>query len=713
MSISEAIHRIRTYLKSNSKKPFFVFADNSSEYTELFNALHLSEIRASDYCRDDDSLPDLDMLYDDLKQLDSDSIILGIGTTVKISGDPQIIGRIKDLTLPVKLVVLCRGIRGIVDELKKTDVKFNMLRYSILLQEYDCSFVKVSPMIPLKWGCNIKQAIRNAEDGKSGKIYINTSDSIISDYEINSSYDVIIEKEPSFPIEKYFLSEEQWTDYLNDKMLEGYNYIHWRTYLKGLLSSTQNEYLDKAIKCSLCYSDFRVKVYNHILDIPYQSSDYWRLYSIRKNMLKDAKYDEISFFLSEVKKKGDEKVYYLTDNTSEERRLIIKEIARTKTIPKQIEIIYPALANYMYEYVFVGELSSELTEYFSDYKLQKMINQINSSFLERVIKLSSDGYRLFNRLPSKNRIIESFDDGKAALCWVDALGVEYLGYIQKRAAELHMDVVIKIGCSNIPTLTDKNKDFFDSWSGPKMVKEEELDKLKHEGVKDEIVSPLAAPLYIERELLIIDEILLKIAGDLKNKYQSVVIASDHGASRLAVINNAERIIEMSEKGIHSGRCCPVSELSQRPDCASEENGFWVLADYSRFKGGRKSSVEVHGGASLEEIIVPIIKFTLKDYVPKPEITILTLNPQYTHNTPPVVKLYCPYKVSLLVLKTEGQSYIGTETEENTYEFRLNDIRRSRRTVKADCFEGDNYVRTFEFEISSRAVKTNNDDDFFD
>ena len=461
MSISEAIHRIRTYLKSNSKKPFFVFADNSSEYTELFNALHLSEIRASDYCRDDDSLPDLDMLYDDLKQLDSDSIILGIGTTVKISGDPQIIGRIKDLTLPVKLVVLCRGIRGIVDELKKTDVKFNMLRYSALLQEYDCSFVKVSPMIPLKWGCNIKQAIRNAEDGKSGKIYINTSDSIISDYEINSSYDVIIEKEPSFPIEKYFLSEEQWTDYLNDKMLEGYNYIHWRTYLKGLLSSTQNEYLDKAIKCSLCYSDFRVKVYNHILDIPYQSSDYWRLYSIRKNMLKDAKYDEISFFLSEVKKKGDEKVYYLTDNTSEERRLIIKEIARTKTIPKQIEIIYPALANYMYEYVFVGELSSELTEYFSDYKLQKMINQINSSFLERVIKLSSDGYRLFNRLPSKNRIIESFDDGKAALCWVDALGVEYLGYIQKRAAELHMDVVIKIGCSNIPTLTDKNKDFFD------------------------------------------------------------------------------------------------------------------------------------------------------------------------------------------------------------------------------------------------------------
>ena len=119
MSISEAIHKINAYLRSNSKKPFFVFADSSSDYTELFNALHLSEIRASDYCRDDNSLPDLDMLYDDLKQLDSDSIILGVGTAVKITGNAQILGRIKDLTLPVKLVVLCRGIRDTVDELKK------------------------------------------------------------------------------------------------------------------------------------------------------------------------------------------------------------------------------------------------------------------------------------------------------------------------------------------------------------------------------------------------------------------------------------------------------------------------------------------------------------------------------------------------------------------------------------------------------------------
>lgn len=37
--------------------------------------------------------------------------------------------------------------------------------------------------------------------------------------------------------------------------------------------------------------------------------------------------------------------------------------------------------------------------------------------------------------------------------------------------------------------------------------------------------------------------------------------------------------------------------------------FWCLANYDRFKGGRKANVEVHGGASLEEVAVPIVEIT--------------------------------------------------------------------------------------------------------
>ena len=61
--------------------------------------------------------------------------------------------------------------------------------------------------------------------------------------------------------------------------------------------------------------------------------------------------------------------------------------------------------------------------------------------------------------------------------------------------------------------------------------------------------------------------------------------SDHGASRLAVINNTENKWRMATDGKHSGRCCPVNEIDEKPDTATEEHEFWVLANYDRFKGG--------------------------------------------------------------------------------------------------------------------------------
>ena len=82
--------------------------------------------------------------------------------------------------------------------------------------------------------------------------------------------------------------------------------------------------------------------------------------------------------------------------------------------------------------------------------------------------------------------------------------------------------------------------------------------------------------------------------------------SDHGASRLAVINNQELSYEMAESGKHSGRCCPKSETDTQPECATESDNYWVLANYGRFKGSRKGDVEVHGGATLEEVF-PLLK----------------------------------------------------------------------------------------------------------
>ena len=78
---------------------------------------------------------------------------------------------------------------------------------------------------------------------------------------------------------------------------------------------------------------------------------------------------------------------------------------------------------------------------------------------------------------------------------------------------------------------------------------------------------------------------------------------------MRVGNKKENKWEMASKGEHSGRCCLVSDIDEQPPCSTKDNGFWGLANYDRFKGSRPANVEVHGGATLEEVVVPIIEIT--------------------------------------------------------------------------------------------------------
>ena len=54
----------------------------------------------------------------------------------------------------------------------------------------------------------------------------------------------------------------------------------------------------------------------------------------------------------------------------------------------------------------------------------------------------------------------------------------------------------------------------------------------------------------------------------------------------------ENLWEMESSGKHSGRCCPKSEVDERPDSATDAEDFWALANYDRFKGSRKANVEI-------------------------------------------------------------------------------------------------------------------------
>ena len=163
-----------------------------------------------------------------------------------------------------------------------------------------------------------------------------------------------------------------------------------------------------------------------------------------------------------------------------------------------------------------------------------------------------------------------------------------------------------ISRSDLPSITSYNKEFvaeFDD-AGCKVYSRKELDELKHGGVESYNYETTKLPIHIVKELDILNELVEQLKT--LQKEQTAYVISDHGTSRLAVISETENKWEMSEKGVHSGSCCPKTDIDEKPQFAAEENSFWCLANYDRFRGGRKASVEVHGGATIEEVAVPVI-----------------------------------------------------------------------------------------------------------
>ena len=471
-----------------------------------------------------------------------------------------------------------------------------------------------------------------------------------------------------------------------------------------------NAYLRAVVEKSTDYSSYKKNIYDLILSYPVKSKEYKKYYPLRKNLLKNESGLEVNSYIVKTKQKDQNRLFYLTDNTVEERYEIVKEIASLGVIPKELSDIYPELSDYLCKYDFTCNNGELFTEYFDLYKKNKLLNTITPEFLEMVVDYSIDGNRKYNVLPTRGSLVEKYDNGKNELIWIDALGVEYLGYIQRKSAILGLKLEISIGRSVLPSLTDINKAFYDDWKGPKQ-QTKRLDEIKHKGEsRFNYEGDGKLPIHIVAELEVINEALHRAKQELlQENARKVIIASDHGASRLAVINEHENKHVLSDTtGKHSGRCCPQSETDEKPESATSEKGFWVLANYDRFKGGRPANVEVHGGATLEEVVVPLITIT-----PRPseiEIAFVEDVVQFKGKEPITLTVFSNITFSdpILVVDVNGteHSYHGEFVGDQRHaRFALDDIKRSKK-YSAAFFDGSKKLTSDLTFTVQKGTKTN-------
>lgn len=723
---------ITTYLKSNVNTPFFAVVGDS-DYASIKSELSLAGldvIRLSEHCSDVDKRPNLDDLCGQLQTLDvnfdgKQVVVLGVGEYLSLCGDSvanNMLTELKDLRIgTAKAVLLLRGVTNVVRDIQSDDVhRFDNRRVDYVDNtDTAISISFIGTGVALTALSGLQTLLQEFENGVTGNLMVKSGitfpKAIIPTYSINSAYDGVKIKAPLLQLSQQALTDSQWGELLSNIELlsqtqgvSSIKYDDWRCFVRLKANGSDNVYLKYVLDKTDTFADFKYNVLNAIIDIPHTDNRFNVFYDERKVLVEKFSESDVAAFVKNNQRNATESLYKLTDQKVVERRELVNlfSMLDKNTVGARIKDTYPALHDYLSLYTFADSKVSNdfrklLTEYFDSYKWQKVCNIINDDFVTTVERLAVE--RPFGSLDSRHNVIKSIGETETLLFWLDALGVEYLSLIQALCRKQGLTLRVHIARAELPTITTKNNDFYyKEWHGDKAPKDERLDDIKH-GEASKNYKPLEMPVYLADEITIIEDIIDQAKTQLAlYNYKKVLLVSDHGASRLAVIKKQEEKYNADTPGEHSGRCCKEFPDYDLP-FASVENGFIVLANYGRFKGSRAANVEVHGGASLEEVIVPIIELTLANpdtRIELDESKIIYANP--INREWAKVVLFSKTKLSnviLSVIETKKQ-YSGIQTDDTHYAIQT-DIRR-KGDYHADVFDGDNLIGKIEFTVQSKS-----------
>jgi len=363
---------------------------------------------------------------------------------------------------------------------------------------------------------------------------------------------------------------------------------------------TKNVYLQKIFNTKRQFFDFTNDIKGKIVDfisdpaLPYIYEDRKKLMtSIGININKED-IDKLFGSIPAI-----EKLKLLTNCSKDERIEIfncISEIKKNEIYMPIIKETYPILYQYLQPIIFNNDT---FTEYFRLYRFSKVQDQIDDKLLEMVKQNAESKCSCIYELPARNRIVDNEYTADSIVYFVDALGAEYVSALVSCFDPSKYDVSIQFTHCNLPSITEINNDFYEDKNH--MEPYYDLDTWKH--------SHCTYPFSIEHELTLIQEIASNVLEKLQDKkIEKIIIAGDHGSSRFAVKNRGKSY-KLAETAVpyKFGRYCQdaVSNYNKIVSCIRQDD-FWIFADYERFVQNGAPTNEIHGGASIEEMVVPVI-----------------------------------------------------------------------------------------------------------
>jgi len=409
-------------------------------------------------------------------------------------------------------------------------------------------------------------------------------------------------------------------------------------------------YLGFVMNSSFSVNDFVISLCNEILNL-LRNENLNELYLERKNILELMQMNNlpVDFWDKLNKLTPLERIQCLTDKTDKEKEFILLSLQEVNIDDKIMQII-EKVYNDLYWYLQETETGNDIFDsYFSKYKIHKIQNKYTEDFVSLVNEIAqSKG--IWWALDSRNYIVDNQYTEGALIYYIDALGLEYLPLLRNIFQSRGINVDVQVGYCNIPSVTNLNNDFM---MNRKAEKEYELDKKKHEKAD--------YPSNILREIDLINKFAVRAIRYLEEN-KEVIITSDHGSSRLAVLAKGQPIkVDEEVKVERHGRYCIDNKKSYGVEYSAciDKDEYHIFANYDRFSISGAPLGEIHGGATLEEVLVPIITLKKTKCVEEKEqveIELLTKEIKQLARSKVVVRFRLSKEFENIIAIVDGKRY---------------------------------------------------------
>lgn len=767
-TMDQCFDRIEAYCqKEITGHPLLVNTENAHDFQCLVKRMQLDGnktcVFVHDYCGK--GLPQIDALFRDVKKKGC-FVVIGLSSYVMLLGKKraeELMARLQELSVAGHVIVLFSHMKEIRLSRMQQD---QHLSYRVLLLEGDPtplpSIYLASPeensfgqlVLP-----NIQALLEKLEQydpvGGETSFAVRTSlhKEVFSEsmYSIRSSKGIYKELLRAFPVLKGDLEEswgtkedwerfaQEWKECLSWGALAEKHFgidAHfsailereyeqadtYETWLYWLLlkvqGASEDAYLSYALGKSRHWQDLWEHIFLSLSSLSFQMREFEKYCEGRKRLLEGQAIPAtwVSEYQDAIAQKGKDAIWYLFAGTAWEEKMLFQCLADYDYTKEEVMGVlkthFPDLFAYMKSFTFTmhqkvpERLVPLLTKYFDDYKWQKLMNHLTPDFKAQVNTLAE--HRVYNQFPIRSLALSQMKKENTMMYFVDALGVEYLSYISEKCKTYGLLLSIQVVHGELPSITSQNTEFMNA----DVTNIKDLDALKHES-QTYNYEKQKIPLHLVAELKAIDGVLQTIRdGLLMKEMKSAIIISDHGATRLAVLNDEEygaEFIVGESKGQHSGRCCQVEEDPGIP-FAAYENGYAVLANYMRFKGSRKADVEVHGGATLEETLVPLLQISLKPKDPMVEFQPALV--QLRKKEVGELLLVTNFDMADPYIIVNGKIYRGKlDTHRRRAIIPLPDMKRTHDYM-ADIYDGDTLLKEqVAFHVKKEVAKDNLGDIF--